>query len=75
MCWPVGARRRVDHAGLGHQAEGPFGVAAGRHLGLAGGHLLEVPPDVDGHRLAGTPSASQGTGPSSAQSTLQTPGP
>ena len=42
---------RVDHAGLGHQAEGPFGVAAGRHLGLAGGHFFELAAHVHRHGL------------------------
>jgi len=47
---------------------------AGCDVRLALGHLGEGSPDVERHRLP-TYVGLQGTGPSSAQSTLQMPGP
>ena len=67
--------RRIDDAGLRHQAEGALRVATGRDLRLALRHLGEGAAHVERSPPRGTRSACQGTGPSSAQSTLQTPGP
>ena len=71
---PGGRPGRVDHAGLGDQAVRALRHSPRGHVGLAAGDLASVPPrcTVPASRQAG---ACQGTGPLSAKSTLQTPGP
>ena len=66
---------RVDHARLGHQAVRALRHPARVHVRLAAGHLGQRPAEVHGARLAGRPGPATGTGPLSAKSTLQTPGP
>ena len=52
MCWPVGRPGGVEQALLGDEHERPRRMAAGRHVGLGRGDLLQRPAEVQRPRPA-----------------------
>ena len=74
VCCPAGARVGVEEALLRHQDEGPLGVVAAQAPDSLAAISSSVGPRCTVPACAHA-AAVQGTGPSRARSSLNTPGP
>ena len=75
MCLPAGARVGSNELGWTSSTNGRSATPPAADRVLGGGDLLQRAAEVHGARRGAVRGAVHGIGPSSAQSSLKTPGP